>query len=328
MSSGQPNTTNGASVALPPRGDSNTVSSKPPVWSLDSSATSLPPPLPTTCSRHENGREGVCCKELKGDDERTLVDPDVVRDVVIGLSDGLTVPFALTAGLSSLGDSKLVVLGGIAELIAGAISMGIGGFLASQAERDHYRYLRRQTSARVIRSCDGEMEREVHAVLGRVGVEEKVSRQVALSLREVEIGDTGAHTHAGSSSSSVSSDEEGGLKWSQDVGITAFLLKFGEGLEEVPTKRLYLSAFTIGMGYLIGGLIPLLPYFFISRVHVALMYSCLLTGAVLLVFGAVKARVTGAGAGVGGYVWGAVSTLLVGGAAAAAAYGIVALLEK
>ena len=80
---------------------------------------------------------------------------------MIGLSDGLTVPFALTAGLSSLGESKLVILGGIAELIAGAISMGIGGFLASQAERDHYRYQRKVTAARVYRSCDGEMEREV-----------------------------------------------------------------------------------------------------------------------------------------------------------------------
>ena len=79
---------------------------------------------------------------------------------VIGLSDGLTVPFALTAGLSSLGESKLVILGGFAELIAGAISMGIGGFLASQAERDHYLYLRKHTASRVSRSCDGEMERE------------------------------------------------------------------------------------------------------------------------------------------------------------------------
>src|SRR5882672_659375 len=85
---------------------------------------------------------------------------------VIGLSDGLTVPFALTAGLSSLGESKLVVLGGVAELIAGAISMGIGGFLASQAERDHYRYLRKTTAARVARSCEGELEREIRDVLG------------------------------------------------------------------------------------------------------------------------------------------------------------------
>lgn len=154
---------------------------------------------------------------------------------VIGLSDGLTVPFALTAGLSSLGESKLVVLGGIAELIAGALSMGIGGFLASQAERDHYRYLRRTTAARVLRSCDGEMEREVHAVLGRVGVDEKVSRQVTRSLLEAEMSGSGSevgshHNHASSSVGSVSDEEEAGLRWSQDVGVTPFLLKFGEGL--------------------------------------------------------------------------------------------------
>ena len=190
---------------------------------------------------------------------------------MIGLSDGLTVPFALTAGLSSLGESKLVILGGIAELIAGAISMGIGGFLASQAERDHYRYLRKVTAARVLRSCDGEMEREVHAVLGPVGIDEKLSRQVASCLRDVEItGGDGAHHSRASSNprASTASDltlaaEEGGaLRWARDVGLTAFLLKFGEGLEEVPTRRLYTSALTIGMGYLVGGLIPLLPYFF------------------------------------------------------------------
>ena len=268
---------------------------------------------------------------------------------MIGLSDGLTVPFALTAGLSSLGESKLVVLGGVAELIAGAISMGIGGFLASQAERDHYRYLQRQTSARVLRSCDGEMEREVHAVLGRVGVDEKVSRQVAHSLREIEMSQSCSDGSAPTPSPhGTRSDEEGGLRWSKDFGITAFLLKFGEGLgmffslifhspnkssdasfsDEIPTRRLYASAFTIGLGYLLGGLIPLFPYFFIPRAHVALIYSCVLTGIILLVFGAVKARITGAGIGVGGYVWGAASTLLVGGAAAAAAYGIVALLEE
>jgi len=258
---------------------------------------------------------------LKGDDERQLIDPDVVRDVVIGLSDGLTVPFALTAGLSSLGESKLVVLGGIAELIAGAISMGIGGFLASQAERDHHRYLRRTIKARVRRECDGEMEREVYAVLGPVGVKEEVSRQVARSLMEVE---SAAERNDGP----VPVDEERGLRWSRSVGITEFLLKFGEGLEDVPTRRLYLSAFTIGLGYLIGGVIPLIPYFFIPEAHVALVYSSIFTGIVLLIFGAVKARATGAaGKGAGGYVWGAVSTLAVGGAAAAAAYGIVALLE-
>lgn len=97
--------------------------------------------------------------------------------------------------------------------------------------------------------------------------------------------------------------------------------------EEVPDKRLYISALTIGMGYLLGGLIPLLPYFFIPRAQVALIYSCIVTGIVLLVFGAIKAHVTGAGAGTYGYVWGAFSTLLVGGLAAGAAFGIVRALE-
>ena len=253
---------------------------------------------------------------------------------MIGLSDGLTVPFALTAGLSSLGESKLVILGGIAELIAGAISMGIGGFLASQAERDHYRYQQKVTAARVLRSCDGEMEREVHAVLGPVGVDEKVSRQVAANLRDVEFSSQSdgpsRPTRASTASDATLTMEEGSqLRWAKDVGLTAFLLKFGEGLEEVSASRMYASAFTIGMGYLIGGLIPLLPYFFEPVAHIALIYSCVVTGIVLLIFGAVKARVTGAaGLGPGGYVWGAFSTLLVGGAAAAAAYGIVAALES
>lgn len=88
-----------------------------------------------------------------------------------------------------------------------------------------------------------------------------------------------------------------------------------------------MSALTIGLGYLLGGLIPLLPYFFIPRAHVALIYSAIVTGLTLLVFGMVKTYVSGAKGGFGGYVWGAISTLFVGGAAAAAAYGIVAALE-
>jgi VIT1/CCC1 family predicted Fe2+/Mn2+ transporter len=147
---------------------------------------------------------------------------------VIGLSDGLTVPFALAAGLSSLGESNLVVLGGIAELIAGAISMGIGGFLASQAERDHYRYLRHHTAQRVIKSCAGEMEREVSELLAPVGVDDKTCRAVARCLREVEVDSQG--NGASSTGGGGTDPENVGLKWSQDVGLTAFLLKFGQGL--------------------------------------------------------------------------------------------------
>jgi len=315
-------------VALPARQnapDGANLTIRPPVWSIDHSDAPQSTPLPAKCARHELGREGVCCKELKDEDERTLINPDVVRDVVIGLSDGLTVPFALTAGLSSLGNSRVVVLGGIAELIAGAISMGIGGFLASQAERDHYRFQARHTAARVLRSCAGEMEREVYAVLGPVGVDESLSRRVANCLREVEVGSDAAYNP--NAPADIESSTK--LKFQPTVGLTPFLLKFGEGIEEVSVSRMYTSAFTIGMGYLLGGLIPLLPYFFFQQAHVALLWSCIITGIILLIFGVVKARVTGAaGSGIGGYVWGAVSTLMVGGAAAGAAYGIVAALES
>ena len=162
----------------------------------------------------------------------------------------MTVPFALTAGLSSLGESKLVVLGGVAELIAGAISMGVGGFreshwinlpscfrtdmishlysVASQSERDHYRFLRRQTSARVLRSCAGEMEREVHAILGPVGLDEKLSRRVAQSLLALEMETESQNGINGSASGGDT--ESNSLRWSKDVGLTAFLLKFGEGM--------------------------------------------------------------------------------------------------
>jgi vacuolar iron transporter family protein len=149
------------------------------------------------------------------------------------IQDGLTVPFALTAGLSSLGSARVVVLGGLAELIAGAISMGIGGFLASQAERDHYRYLRRTTTSRVLRSCDGEMQREVHSILGPLGVNQELSTLVANALLQVE-----EDTHGSGGGDERASEEESGLRWSKEVGLSAFLLKFGEGLEEVPDRRM------------------------------------------------------------------------------------------
>ena len=259
---------------------------------------------------------------------------------IIGLSDGLTVPFALAAGLSSLGESRIVALGGVAELFAGAISMGIGGFLASQAERDHYRYLQHHTAQRVHHICAGEMEREVAEVLGPVGVDEQTCRAVAQSLWSAEEAED-------SFPSETAADEENvKLISKKEVGLTAFLLKLGQGMgkdhiiiindskltdigikEEIPNKRMYISAFTIGMGYLFGGIIPLLPYFFIPRAQVALIYSTIITGIVLLIFGAVKAWVTGAAQSLAGYIWGAVSILMVGGMAAAAAFGIARVMK-
>ena len=243
---------------------------------------------------------------------------------IIGLSDGLTVPFALTAGLSSLG-SSIVVTGGLAELCAGAISMGLGGFLASQAELDHFHYLRKQTHARVLRSCDGEMEREVHEILGPLGVKEALSRLVAEDLLAVE---NDSCPPAAEGVEVVRDVETGEVKKADPtVGLTAFLLKFGEGMEEVPRSRLWISALTIGLSYFIGGLIPLFPYMLTDNAIVGLYWSCIVTGIVLLIFGAVKTYFTGATGGYGGYLYGSVSTMVVGGIAAASAFALVKFLE-
>lgn len=288
--------------------------------------------------------EAICCRDLRGEDERHLINPDIIRDVIIGLSDGLTVPFGLTAGLSSLGSSRLVVVGGIAELISGAISMGIGGYLASEAERDHFRYLQRTTKDRVMRSCSGEMEREVHEVLGPIGLDESISRTVASALLRVE-----SEANEGIDSEPVDEsaihrllrclsrqpklakqldDPNHQLRWSKDVGITAFLLKFGEGLEEVPESRLYISALTIGLAYFIGGLVPMAPYFFIESAQIALYWSIAIMFITLLIFGIFKAYFTGAKIGFVGYLKASSATIVVGGAAATASWLIVKALEK
>lgn len=141
---------------------------------------------------------------------------------MIGLSDGLTVPFALAAGLSSLGTSRIVVMGGVAELIAGAISMGIGGYLASQAERDHFRYQQRALADRVRNSCSGELDRGVYRVLGPVGVDAKTCRSVTECLKGVE-----QHFQGGTPVGDVENSRQ---KWDHTVGLTAFLLKFELGL--------------------------------------------------------------------------------------------------
>lgn len=151
--------------------------------------------------------------------------------------------------------------------------MGVGGFLSAQAERDHFRYMQRTTRDRVARSCAGEMEREVHEVLGPLGLDQSISRRVAGALLKVEdsIVPPAERPHPDSFFRSClkwvarqpkttlngGDSESGKLRWSDDVGITAFLLKLGQGMEEVPESRLWISALTIGIAYFIGGLVPL-----------------------------------------------------------------------
>ncbi|ORX39611.1 VIT family-domain-containing protein [Kockovaella imperatae] len=363
-----------------PRGESS-PSTFTPVWSVDPPPPRPPPesapplgartsvhnlqaqldhltkgdePLSEKCQVQQMHRE-TCCKELKGEDERHLIAPAVVRDIIVGLSDGLTVPFALTAGLSSIGSSRLVVTAGLAELCAGAISMGLGGFLASQAELDHYKYLQRQTHARVVRSCAAQMEREVHELLGPYGIKEVTSRLIVDQLAGLEgggrehrspknsMGIEGVYTPAPPLPLAPSppprrnisrfnfqalfrsndTAETGSIGPSEDIGLTPFLVKFGEGMEAVSISRLWISALTIGMSYFIGGLVPLIPYMAHADTRNGLIISASVTGLVLFIFGAFKTYFTGAKGGFGGYLYGATSTLIVGAIGAGAAYGLV-----
>ncbi|THU78612.1 hypothetical protein K435DRAFT_811406 [Dendrothele bispora CBS 962.96] len=147
-------------------------------------------------------------------------------------------------------------------------------------------------------------------VLGPIGVDKSTCRVVVKSLRE-----SGGEEEA-SPESRMNDIETGSLRWKKDC-LTAFLLKFGQGMEEVPTRRLYIFAFTIGMGCLIGGLIPLIPYFFIPHTQIALIDLC----------SSIVTGVTGASSLAYGIVWGAVGMSLVGGIAAGVAFGIVRALE-
>lgn len=272
------------------------------------------------------GPDNVCCKQ-RIEEPRHVVSHDFVRDVIIGLSDGLMVPFALTAGLSSLGSSKLVYQGGFAELISGAISMGIGGYLAAKAEQDTFRHKHREYTKKLQIACESEVEREVHDVLAEVGITQGVSRVVARSLQQAE--------QVANETAMPIKDEKSKVRhrfsWRTEpvptVGTTAFLLKYGEGMEEVPSIRLFASAFTIGLSYFIGGLIPIIPYLCVSSALYGLYWSILATGIILILFGLAKAWFTGAATGPLGLIWGALSTLAVGAAAAAASYGVVRGLE-
>ncbi|KAN0064541.1 Protein ccc1 [Thecaphora frezii] len=323
-----------------------------------SSATDVDVPDDCPIAGSEAEGERICCRQLQTE-ERTLIDPDLARDCIVGLSDGLTVPFALTAGLSSVGSSRLVVLAGLAELVSGAISMGIGGFLSAQAELSHFHYHQRNTEARVLRSCDTEIDRQVEEILKDYGVEKDTCRRVARELRRKEeertaraqqaqrLKQSTANTrqrkvfgvlslpnvHDTTNAASRNNDIESVAEANQEevdesAGLTPFILRVGSGLEPVSTSRLYISALTIGLSYFIGGAIPLLPYVFIQEASQALFVSIIVTGLILLAFGVVKQRVTGGQGGVKGYLYGAISTLAVGGVAAGASWAIVSLLEK
>jgi vacuolar iron transporter family protein len=140
----------------------------------------------------------------------------------------------LTAGLSALGSSRLVIIGGLAELFSGSISMGVGGYFSTRAERDNYRYRERQTKHRIEDAPALSFEAEIFEIFNQYGVDHRTSIQIARCLWN--------------SAADKSKAED---------NMTSFVLKFGEGIEPVSTARVYASAFTIALSYFLGGLIPM-----------------------------------------------------------------------
>jgi VIT1/CCC1 family predicted Fe2+/Mn2+ transporter len=223
--------------------------------------------------------------------EEHLQSSDFISDIVIGMSDGLTVPFALAAGLSgAVASSSLVVTAGIAEIVAGSIAMGLGGYLAGRTEADHYESERRREVIEVETVPEREKQ-EVREVFAEMGLSTELQIVIADELAKDK------------------------TKW------VDFMMKYELGLDEPDPNRATKSALTIGLAYVAGGLVPLSPYLLVKLPGEALLYSCLVTLICLFVFGYFKSKVTGQPP-----LGGAVKVMLIGALAAAAAFGIARLV--
>ncbi|MEO7446550.1 MAG: VIT1/CCC1 transporter family protein [Ferruginibacter sp.] len=224
--------------------------------------------------------------------ESHLKSSDLLRDVVIGMSDGLTVPFALAAGLSGAVDSSsIIVIAGIAEIAAGSIAMGLGGYLAGKTEQDHYESEVKREHYEVDNLRHKEIE-ETKEFFANIGLSEKLQEQAT---------------------EEIARDKS---RW------VDFMMKYELGLEKPDPKRATKSALNIGLSYVAGGIIPLSPYFFISDSSEALQYSVIATLICLFVFGFFKSKITGVNK------WaGAIRVTMIGALAAAAAFGVAKLFE-
>jgi VIT1/CCC1 family predicted Fe2+/Mn2+ transporter len=211
-----------------------------------------------------------------------------VRDVVIGMSDGLTVPFALAAGLTGVAaaTSRLVVVAGLAEIAAGSIAMGLGGYLAARTDEDHYESEKQREIRECVELPEKEIE-EVAEVFRSYGMTEEEMRPVVKAI----CGDQ--------------------KRW------VDFMMRFELGFEEPDPKRARNSAVTIALSYIVGGLVPLSSYMAVDNLKTALTFSVAVTLAALFVFGYVKGRLTGIAPLRGG-----LQTVVIGGLASAAAFGL------
>ena len=224
--------------------------------------------------------------------EKHFTSTAAVRDIVIGMADGLTVPFALAAGLTgAIASTRIVVTAGLAEIIAGSIAMGLGGYLAARTDSEHYASERRREIEETVEIPDQEQE-EVAKVFRGYGLADEHVQPVV---------------------NAICSDQK---RW------VDFMMRFELGLEEPEASRAGRSAGTIAASYIVGGLIPLTPYMLVGQIFSALTVSVGVTLLALLIFGFIKARYTDVAP------WrGAVQTALVGGLAAAAAFFLAHLVN-
>ena len=219
--------------------------------------------------------------------EHHLTSSAMLQDIVIGLSDGLTVPFALAAGLSgAVQSSALVITAGLAEIVAGSIAMGLGGYLAGRTEVDHYAAELKREHQEVADVPHVERA-EVDELLAEIGLSATTR---ALAVQE------------------LTADPNQWVK---------FMMKYELGLEEPDPRQAWKSAVTISLAYAAGGLIPLSAYFLTATPEQGLFWSAIITLVCLFVFGYFKSRLTGQPA-----VWGAVKMAGTGALAASAAYWV------
>jgi vacuolar iron transporter family protein len=218
--------------------------------------------------------------------ERHFTGTATVRDIVIGMSDGLTVPFALAAGLSGAVDNtSIIVTAGLAEIAAGSIAMGLGGYLAARSDAEHYQAEREREELEVKQKAAVE-EEEVSQVFRSYGLSAEQAQPLVAALRE-----------------------------RPDAWVD-FMMRFELGLEKPDPRRALASALTIAGAYVVGGFIPLGPYIALSA-RAALVASVGITLLALAIFGYVKGHFTGAVP-----ARSSLQTVLIGGLAAAAAFAI------
>jgi VIT1/CCC1 family predicted Fe2+/Mn2+ transporter len=219
--------------------------------------------------------------------ERHFTASDVVRDIVIGMSDGLTVPFALAAGLTgAIAKTSIIVTAGLAEIAAGSIAMGLGGYLAAKSDAEHYAK-EREREKREVAEIPHEEMKEVAEVFEEYGLTREQTRPLVEALRK--------HPK----------------KWID------FMMRFELGLEKPDPKRALTSALTIGGAYAVGGFVPLAPYIALTRASTALLFSIMVTLLALLVFGFIKGRFTGMRP-----LRSALQTAFIGSVAAGAAFAL------